>query len=113
MCVRRMPRPVASWSAWKLLESGEDVVDLGAAGVVGVDVDELQDGVAVDDQDGPHRQNGSAALGLAVAPWPFPDRPRAHRHRRRDNRGIRDVCDQRQPDAGYCARGPSVSVPRA
>ena len=47
-------------SAWERLESGEDVVDLGAAGVIGVDVDEPHDAVAVDDQDGRHRQYGAA-----------------------------------------------------
>ena len=47
-------------SAWERLESGEDVVDLSPAGVIGVDVDEPHNAVAVDDQDGRHRQYGAA-----------------------------------------------------
>jgi hypothetical protein len=53
-------RSARGLSIWERLEGVEDVVDFGAAGVVGVDVDESDDGVAVDDQDGRHRQDRAA-----------------------------------------------------
>ena len=47
-------------SAGECLEGSEDCAYLGTAGVVGVDVDEPYDVVGADDQNGGHRESGSA-----------------------------------------------------
>jgi hypothetical protein len=47
--MRILTRRRRRWSAWERVEGGEDVADLGAAGVVGVNVDESHDVVSVDD----------------------------------------------------------------
>jgi len=48
----------------ELLQRRENVARFGAAAVVGVDVDELDHVVGVDDQDGRHRQDGAAVVAV-------------------------------------------------